>query len=52
MGLASGASAPTVAAVEPVEPSAGGALPPDWKQTGSNLSLSLDSKSFAYRIVF
>ena len=39
-----------VSAVEPVEPSSDAARP-DWKQTDGILSLSVDSKSFAYRVV-
>ena len=36
---------------EPIEPFLDAAWPA-WKQTGSVLSLSLDAKSFAYRLVF
>ena len=46
-----GAPSPAVTAVEPVEPSPG-AAPPDWKQTGGTLVISVDSKSFAYRVAF
>ena len=44
------APAPTVTAVEPIEPSPD-AIPPDWKQEDRILFLSVDAKSFAYRIV-
>ena len=50
--FASGASAPerpAAVAVEPVEPALDAAWPA-WRQNGSVLSLSVDSKAFAYRI--
>ena len=50
-GLAPGAPAPTVSAVEPVEP-APGAARPDWRQAGGTLLLAVDAKSFAYRVSF
>ena len=50
-GFAPGAPAPSVAAVEPIE-SSPEATPPDWNQKDGILSLSVDSKSFAYRIAF
>ena len=50
--IASGATAQVaVSAVEQVEP-APGAAAPTWRQDGSTLSLSVDSKAFAYRIAF
>ena len=47
--LRSSAPAPVVAAVEPIGPSPD-ATPPDWNQKDGILSLTVDSKSFAYRI--
>ena len=47
--LRSSAPAPVVAAVEPVG-SSPEATPPDWNQKDGILSLTVDSKSFAYRI--
>jgi hypothetical protein len=44
-------TAPAVTAVEPIEPSLD-ATWPDWSQNDGVLSLSLDAKAFAYRIVF
>ena len=44
-------TAPAVTAVEPIEPSLD-ATWPDWSQKDGALSLSLDAKAFAYRIVF
>ena len=41
---------PIVSAVEPVESSSDAARP-DWKLTDGILTLSVDSKSFAYRVV-
>ena len=52
--VVAGAPSPAVSAVpsvEPIEPSPG-AAPPDGKQEGGVLSLSLDSHAFAYRVVF
>ena len=48
-GFAPGAPAPVVAAVEPIG-SSPDATPPDWNQKDGILSLTVDSKSFAYRI--
>ncbi|MBQ6247171.1 MAG: hypothetical protein IJK04_09920, partial [Kiritimatiellae bacterium] len=51
-GFASGHPAATpLRGCEPIEPSLDAAWPV-WKQDGSILSLSLDAKAFAYRIVF
>ncbi len=43
-------AAPLVTAVDPVEPSLDAGWPA-WRQNGAVLSLSVDAKSFAYRIV-
>ena len=49
---AAGGSIPfCVTAVEPIEPSLDAAWP-EWSQKDGVLSLSLDAKAFAYRIVF
>ena len=44
-------AAPLVIAVDPVEPSLDAGWPA-WRQNGAVLSLSVDAKSFAYRIIF
>ena len=46
-----GVPSPAVVAVEPVD-SSPDAILPDWKQKDGILSLSVDSKAFAYRIAF
>ena len=40
-----------VAAVEPVEPERGAAVP-EWKQEGTSLRLKADARAFAYRVRF